>query len=254
MIKVPPLKNNDEFFVYLLHLITEEFESEAVLKGGMVLKLLGSTRETLDLDYTFVPFKSKKDVLERIKFLFLNLEGIKSEISTNSKAIRVNLSKGLLRAQIEINVALDLKTEVVSTASIIGDASPFPARIIRIMSLDVALSNKLAAWNERRLIRDLYDIYYFVSIHNLKPDWNVLESRLNNIESKIPKLKKIKSMSFTQFTDALELEIKNLTQERIETELEGLVSHTEIPGLAYRIRIAVKSLILNLQARADLEA
>lgn len=41
----------------------EDFKNHAILKGGMVLKLLGSTRKTLDLDYTFVPFKSKKEIV-----------------------------------------------------------------------------------------------------------------------------------------------------------------------------------------------
>ena len=35
-----------------------------------------------------------------------------------------------------------------------------PSRVVRIMAGGHALAHKLALWNERRLIRDLYDCYF----------------------------------------------------------------------------------------------
>lgn len=247
MFKLPVLNNNDQFFVYLLHLITSEFGSEAVLKGGMVLRLLGSTRKTLDIDYTFVPYSSKKDILKRVEELFSRINEIDYHIKVNSKAIRINLSFNELRAQIEINVAKELKSEVISTASILDETMSLAPRIIKIMSLDIALANKLAAWNERRLLRDLYDIYYFLSVQKVEPDWDVLDNRLSNFESRIPKLKKIKKMSRSDLADNLEKELNVITQLNIEDELKGLIDSIEVPGLVFKFKDSLSRFLILLR-------
>ena len=46
----------------VLDLLAQRFGKRAVLRGGMVLRILGSPRFTNDLDYLFVPYKSKKDI------------------------------------------------------------------------------------------------------------------------------------------------------------------------------------------------
>jgi len=56
-----------------------------------------------------------------------------------------------------------------------------PARIIRMMSASWALAHKLAAWNERRLLRDLYDCYFFVARLGELPDIGELRNRLAKI-------------------------------------------------------------------------
>ena len=43
-------------------------------------------------------------------------------------------------------------------------------RIIRVMNFNTALAHKLAAWNERDLIRDLYDAYYLFVVLHARPD------------------------------------------------------------------------------------
>lgn len=249
MVNLPALKNNDQLFLFLLHIIAEKFEGQAVLKGGMVLRLLGSRRKTLDLDYTFVPYNSKNDILAPIKELFESIDGLSYEVKVNSKAIRVNLSVGELRSQIEINVAKELKTEAVSTSSLLDPSMAVVARVIKVMSLDVALANKLAAWNERRLLRDLYDIFYFLNTHKLQPDWNTLDNRLSKIESRIPKLRKIKKMSRLEFSDSLEKELEELTQSKLETELSGLLETVEMPGLAYKIKDVIGRFVLTIQKK-----
>ncbi len=45
-----------------LDCISQHFGKRAILRGGMVLRILGSPRYTNDLDYVFVPYKSKKDI------------------------------------------------------------------------------------------------------------------------------------------------------------------------------------------------
>ena len=46
----------------IITLFADEFGSGAILRGGMVLRLLDSPRLTNDLDYLFVPFKSKNEI------------------------------------------------------------------------------------------------------------------------------------------------------------------------------------------------
>jgi predicted nucleotidyltransferase component of viral defense system len=176
MIEMPELKTQDDLFLYLMHVIHEKYQDSAILKGGMVLRLLGSQRETLDLDYVFVPFCSKKEIFSSIEELFESIEDLKSTISMNSKAIRINIEYESLRAQVEINVSEKVKSTAISTANLKESHNPTSARIIKIMSLDVALANKMAAWNERRLLRDIFDIYYFLEVQNVLPDLEVLEN------------------------------------------------------------------------------
>lgn len=41
----------------VLDLFAQHFANRAVLRGGMVLRILGSPRFKNDLDYVFVPYK-----------------------------------------------------------------------------------------------------------------------------------------------------------------------------------------------------
>lgn len=47
----------------VLDLFAQRFAKRAVLRGGMVLRILGSPRFTNDLDYIFAPYQSKKDLV-----------------------------------------------------------------------------------------------------------------------------------------------------------------------------------------------
>jgi predicted nucleotidyltransferase component of viral defense system len=50
--------------------------------------------------------------------------------------------------------------------------------IIQVIDFGIALANKLAAWNERRLVRDLYDIYFLYKMVCVVPDEETLQFRL----------------------------------------------------------------------------
>ena len=112
---------------------------------------------------------------------------------------------------------------------------------------DVALSNKIAAWNERRLLRDLYDIYYFLSTQNVTPDWDVLNARLSSVESRIPKLRKITKVSRSQLAESLESELKTLTQKKVDNELGGLIDIIELPGLNLKVKDTVGKFLITLR-------
>jgi len=59
-------EKEQELLATVLDLFASEFADKALLRGGMVLKVMGSARYTNDLDYLFVPYRSKKDILSEI--------------------------------------------------------------------------------------------------------------------------------------------------------------------------------------------
>ncbi len=56
------LEEEQKLIARVLDRIAGTFGKRAVLRGGMVLRILGSPRFTNDLDYVFVPYKSKSEV------------------------------------------------------------------------------------------------------------------------------------------------------------------------------------------------
>jgi hypothetical protein len=204
----------------------------------MVLTLFDAPRKTLDLDYVFVPYKSKNEIYDKLLSIANEIEDSKIEVSKNSKAIRIIVRVYKSIAQIEANVALECKSDTISTNSLALKLNTLP-RLIKIMSLDVALSHKLAAWNERRLYRDLYDIYFIFKRLGISPDLNTLEQRLNKINSRLKQSSKVKKMSVSEFRIELLATVKTLTQLQLSKELELTLSNHELSGLALKIRSAI---------------
>ena len=69
----------------VMDLFARKFGRNAVLRGGMGLRILGCERLTNDLDYVFTPFKSKNDIVEDVISALKEIEGAKIEYSLNSK-------------------------------------------------------------------------------------------------------------------------------------------------------------------------
>jgi hypothetical protein len=107
----------------------------------------------------------------------------------------------------------------------------------------VALAHKLAAWNERRLIRDLYDAYFFVARVGVKPDRATLEDRLSSIRSRRPELKQIKTMTIGVFRDVLSKALTELNDSDVDEELGGLIPVEARAGLSVQIRAALNEVL-----------
>jgi predicted nucleotidyltransferase component of viral defense system len=229
---------NDEIFLWLMHRISEKFRDHALLKGGMALTLFDAPRKTLDLDYVFIPYESKNEIYEKLLSIVHEIEDSKIEVSKNSKAIRIIIRVFNSVVQVEANVALKCKADTISTNSLALKLNTLP-RLIKIMSLDVALSHKLAAWNERRLNRDLYDIYFIFKRLGVSPDPYTLEQRLNKINSQLKHLNKIKKMTVSEFKMELLNAVKVMTQLTLSNELESTLTKHELSGLAVKIRSAL---------------
>jgi len=231
----------DGLFLWVMHRFAEVFEDHAVIKGGMVLRLLDSPRHTVDIDYVFVPFSSKKEIVTRIQEVLHEIEGAVIEIELHSKMLRANLRVDEAAIQIEANVATECEAIPIATGGFARSLGS-PSQIVRIMSPSVSLAHKIAAWNERRLLRDLYDCYFLAGRAGASPDLAVLDSRLAKVESRLPGLKRLHSMSRGRLAEELVQATARLSDEDLEQELAGLLPPDEIAGLAVRIRVSVEKI------------
>ena len=241
----------DGLFLWIMHRFAEVFEEHAVIEGGMALRLLDCPRRTMDIDYVFVPFESKKEIVDRIAELLHEIDGASVDMDLHSKMLRVDLRVDDVRVQIEANVALQCETVPMTTGGFAQSVGQ-PSQVVRIMSPATALSRKLAAWNERRLLRDLYDCYYLAARAGSLPDPGVLDHRLTKIESRLPTLKGIRRMSRAQLAGALREGVGTLTDVDLEKELAGLLPAEELVGLAIRIRAAVAGLADTIESEDQL--
>ena len=228
----------DGLFLWVMHRFAEVFADHAILKGGMAMRLIDSPRSTTDIDYVFVPYTSKKDVRAQIESVLREIEDAEVNIEMHSKMLRAELRVDSASIQLEVNVAMDCNGIPMSTGTFARQQGQ-PARIVRIMSPDWALAHKLAAWNERRLARDLYDCYFFAARLQEKPAEDVLDHRLAHVESRIPALARRRTMSRTELAGELLAATVELSQERLAAELGGVLPSEELAGLAIRMRAAV---------------
>ncbi|MCB9654719.1 MAG: nucleotidyl transferase AbiEii/AbiGii toxin family protein [Deltaproteobacteria bacterium] len=238
---------NDELFAWVMHRFSEVFEDHAILKGGMALRLLDSPRSTVDIDYVFVPFESKKDIAAKIESVLRALDGAVVKVSVHSTMVRAELRHGVGAILVEASVMMSCSSIAMATAALARTVGR-PSQIVRIMEPAVALAHKIAAWNERRLLRDLYDAYFFLARAKVTLHVPTLDARLGNVQSRLPALRRTKTMTRDAFADALASAIESLNDERIRNELGPLLPPEELAGLAERMKVALSRLEENLRS------
>lgn len=227
----------------VLDLFAQTFDKRAVLRGGMVLRVLGSPRLTNDLDYIFVPYKSRKDIVDEILTCLRSIQGAKLNVSMNSKCLRVVLSVDQATIQIEAKVAMEVETTTTSTR-LFSSQFNLPPRIIHVVDTGVALANKMAAWNERRLVRDIYDIWFLLQM-NAVPDKATLEMRLRK-PAYSPRVKKtdyFPGKTCPEFYDFIRARVAALTDDSIANELSDYLPQQETAGLSLLFRAALAKLV-----------
>lgn len=233
-------------FLWIMHRFAEVFDHHAILKGGMALRLIDSPRSTTDIDYVFVPYSSKREIRSRIESVLAEIDDAEIEIGLHSKMLRAIIRLDDAAVQLEVNVAMECEGIPMSTGGFARRQGQ-PPRVVRIMSPSWALAHKLAAWNERRLLRDLYDGYFFAARLGEEPDLTVLQGRLGRISSRLPALRRRKSMTLEEFAGELRDAAAGLTDEGISEELGGLLPDGERAGLAPRMRAALTKLAERLE-------
>lgn len=231
----------DALFLWVMHRFAGAFEDQAVIKGGMALRLVDSPRATRDIDYVFVPFHSKADIRRRIEDVLSELDGAEIGIQLHSTMLRADVRVDGAAIQIEVSVALSCPSAAMATAGFAQSLGQ-PSHVVRVMSWDTALAHKLAAWNERRLLRDLYDCYFISARLGEYPHQETLEARLAKFRSRLPKLKSRRRMTKADLARALREAAQGVTEASIAEELAPLLPESELAGLDVRLRAAVVGL------------
>ena len=246
------IRSDEALRVWVITHLSDRLGNHAILKGGMVLRLLDCPRYTNDLDYIFIPFTSKKDIIAPILAALKELEGVTVHHRTHSTNAQFDVilenEFGTYKTQVEANVATECASQSVSTTDLATQYDQ-TARVIRVMRFDMMLAHKLAAWNERRLMRDLFDAYFMVKNMSVLPDLNVLQQRLQNIRyakgvwgKNLPK-----KMTLPEFYVALISEAKAMTPTDLENELRDYLEPHQMAGLGKKILIALNQMIEALQ-------
>ncbi len=227
--------STEELLAWVVNFFATEFGNHAIIRGGMALRLLNSPRYTNDIDYVFVPFTSKKEIKPLIEQKLSKVDGLVFNITLNSKVMNVNIHYLSQNCQIEINVENKCQSLTMSSsplASLYG----MPTRIVRILDLSVAFAHKIAAWNERELLRDLFDIYQYKAILRVEPNLKILQKRLSNVRV-YPKVKPARNIKTLR--EKLLSAANELCEQKMQ-ELKPLLPEAELAGLHLRIAAAVR--------------
>jgi predicted nucleotidyltransferase component of viral defense system len=234
------IKSNDAFLIWTMNFFAAKFRNHAVLKGGMVLRLLNCPRYTNDLDYIFIPYSSKKDVLPLFKNALDGIPDLSYELQLNSKCLRCILAYKKYKIQMEASIARFCESESISNNELATQHN-LQASVINVMKRDIAFSHKIAAWNERSLMRDLYDIYFYIQVLQVKPDIKTLSDRLKKVEDR--RLNKTYTMPLSKLIEKFELTRRTLTPELLKAELTALLPNNSLLGLDMKIQIALSTLV-----------
>jgi hypothetical protein len=101
----------------------------------------------------------------------------------------------------------------------------------------------MAAWNERRLIRDIYDIWFLLQM-NAKPDETTLEERLAKpvYSTLVKKRNHFPGRTCRDFYDYIREQVAVLSDEQINNELSAFLPPAEAKGLSLMFRAALAKL------------
>jgi predicted nucleotidyltransferase component of viral defense system len=222
----------EKLLVRLLHHLFERMPTQIVLKGGFVLRLLECERRTNDIDIVLIPFVSKRAAAPLLEEALASFPCERTAVHIHPTAIRMLIHDDGVVAQVEASIAENCPSIPMSTANLATLHHELP-RIVRVMRFDVALSNKIGAWLERGLYRDLYDIFYWVGVQKATPHWPTLMGRLAKLK---PRKGLPRTCTLDQLALRLELAATDLRLEPIQLELQSTLSESELSGLVPRMR------------------
>lgn len=238
------MQKEEALLVQVMDLFARRFDKHAVLRGGMALRILGCERMTNDVDYVFVPYRSKKAIVKNIMETLAEIPDARIRHSLNSKCLRIVLSVHDVSVQIEAKTALRVPIAVQSTGALAAVHGLQP-RLIAIEDYPVALAHKMAAWNERRLVRDIYDIWFYLKM-GILPDRSVLQERLSAPEYSRLVRESDRFMiggSVHDFFAFLNKQVRNLSDADIAESLGDYLSPADMGGLAMRMRAELAKLV-----------
>lgn len=230
-------KSTEALLSWIVDFFAQKFGNSAILKGGMSLRLMHSPRYTNDVDYIFIPFDSKKDAKTLVEEALAQVEGLSFNTTMNSKALRIIIDYAGQQAQIEINVEKECPS-IPMSSSLLSTPYGYPARVIRVMEPGVAFAHKIAAWNERELMRDLYDVYQYESLFKAEPQMDILRKRLKCARSY---KNVVAAKDMLALVEKMRKYAEGLTENSFE-ELVPLLDSAELAGLSFRMRPSILAL------------
>lgn len=233
-----------------MNLLADQFKGKLILKGGMLLRLLGSTRETSDLDYAWIRTKKRNQFAEDIRDALEKLGDVKiDKISSHSRGIVLEgsdlRSKHQFRIEVHVVKKLNLPPETRNTAAL-ADKYSLAGRMIATMALPENFSHKVAAAIERGLARDFFDIMEAEGITDF--DIPTLRRRFSRIEINREKSRKI---SATEGARLLRSRMESLNEEQIRQELAAWLRPERLVGLRDAMRMSVNRVCRQIEGMEE---
>lgn len=222
------------------HLATE-FKNELILKGGMLLRLLNSPRQTQDLDYAWIRTKKRSSLAEEIRISLEKMNLLVSDMMVNSRGVFITILDGLSKTMAKVEIGVIKKTQLPPqsmTNATLANVYDLKVQVITTLHLAEAFANKIAATLERDLIRDLYDLTQFEPLTYF--DEATLLDRLARLEIRRSKPVRISPLDATEM---LREKLAKLTDKTVRDELGETMLSEQLAGLEHIIRASVYRII-----------
>ena len=107
------------------------------------------------------------------------------------------------------------------------------------------------AWWERRLVRDLYDIYFLHNKLGAKLDFATLKGRIKKIEYAKNVKKQMSSLELHHFSELFGKEVARFNSKEIEDSLLDFFTQKEIQGVGSKIIIALNEIFEEIKEEVE---
>lgn len=234
----------EKLLLRIMHLINQNFKSQAVLKGGMHLRLLNSPRYTQDIDYVFSPKISRNVIAKELNAMLAKENDLVIQHqSLNSRGAFFTLECNGVLVKLEISLAtkLNCPSETQST-TVLASQFQMPPEIVTTLAKEEAYAHKIAASLERNVMRDLYDISIYEPLTSF--DSKTLKLRFKELSVG---RNKPKSITFLEASEILKKKAAGLTQKDIEEAIGEMLPHNVIVGTCDRIKMSLNRLCQQLE-------
>lgn len=225
----------------VIHHISSAFGPEAVLKGGMSLRMYGITRSTIDVDYCFQPHKRKRGFMDDLVRIAEELFDVPPVVTADSKKVQILGKRNGVDVIIEASAHSGFEPETIATTAVAREVN-LPPQLISVMPKSIAFAHKLGAWLDRRLARDLYDIHVYYSYLKAIPDPEILERRI--VKPAYAKGVKGRPVltSKEDFLQFLSDQADQMHDQELEDDLRGIVDERERVGIGMQILSTLRKL------------
>lgn len=236
-------QDRERAMLRVIHRIADHFGPEAVVKGGMSLRLYGFSRATQDIDFAFQPHRRKREFSDELVEVVNELMDVPATVASDSKKIRIQGRLEGIEVIVEASPHAAFEPEALTTAAMARGLHLRP-QVVSVMPKGLAFAHKLGAWLDRRLIRDLYDCFVYAVYLKAVPDRDTLLKRITHPAYAHGVSPKPALQSISGFGAFLRREVDKLDPATLESSLTGLVGEQELPGLGLQMVAGLRRLRL----------